>query len=181
METYSLLSTNERELILKEILYKTESFTVTEISKKLKLHKSFISKFFSILCKEKIISRKKRNFSVLDNIYVNSLRLLFNLSIFEEKLFSKFPKIKAAGLYGSWSKGTNNEESDLDIWIKLDKLNDEKISEIQYNFSSKFKNPKILFLDDNKLLELKSKETMFYHSIVFGSLILYGDINEIYK
>jgi len=180
MEINILISTGEREKTIKEIIYRTKPFTVTEIAKKIKFGKPFISKFLSILLSKRIVKKRGRKFVISKNNDVKSVKLLFNINKFNERIFTKYEVIKAVGLYGSWAKGDNNENSDLDLWIKVKEIDDSKIAKINSEVGGLFRNTDIVFLDEKKKEHLKKKDVQFYHSLVFGSIMLYGDINEIY-
>ena len=52
-----LFSTKERTDIIKNIIYEKDFLSVSEVARKLKLSKAFVSKYFDILCKEQIIKR----------------------------------------------------------------------------------------------------------------------------
>ena len=87
--------------------------------------------------------------------------------------------MRAVGLYGSCAKGTNTESSDIDLWIKVEKIDEKKIIELTSKLRKKLKNVKVLILDDKKIEELKKNDPVFYHSLYFGSLMLYGEEGEI--
>jgi predicted nucleotidyltransferase len=43
---------------------------------------------------------------------------------------------RGLGLYGSWARGTNRQESDLDVWIRADNLPPESmLSRLQRDLS----------------------------------------------
>lgn len=181
MRTYTLISTKEREAILKYIIYKTGPLSVTAVAGHLNVSKSLVSNLFSKLCREKVLVRKGSKYALRETTRLKALRLLFNLSSFDPSFFSAYSYVRAAGMYGSWAKGTNTEESDLDLWVKVQNADSMKLAKLQSRILKRHKDAKILFLDNEKLKELKSKNLMFYHSLVFGSIIVYGDLDEIYE
>ncbi len=179
MNINKILSTRERVKILKEILFKDVEFGVNEIARRTNLSKSLVSQYFEILVKEKILKRKRRKFIVRDNISVKSLKIFFNLQRIDPALFRKYKHVKAVGIYGSCVKGTNTESSDIDLWIKLTKLDEKEMISLSTELRKKLGNVKILFFDDKKLKNLMKTDTLFYHSIYFGSIIVYGEEGEI--
>ncbi len=176
-----ILSSKERINILEEIIYYENSFKVSEIAKKLKLSKGLISKYFNILKKEKVLSRKKNEFFVVDNKNSKSLKIMLNLNKFEDISFNKYNFVKAVGLYGSTTKGTNTESSDIDLWIKTINSNDEDLMNFLSEIRKKIKGIKILILNNKKVIKLKKEDSLFYNSLYFGSIILFGDINDIHN
>ena len=181
MNIEKIFSTKERVNILKSILYLEKEFGVNEIARKLKLSKGLISKYFEILGKENILKKSKSKFHVTNNSLIKSLKIMFNIQKINPTAFKTFKKhkVRTVGLYGSCAKGTNTENSDVDLWIKIDKLKEKKIIELASEVRRKIENAKILFFDDKKIKMLKKKDPLFYYSLYFGSVIIYGEENEI--
>ena len=177
MNLENVFSTEERVVIIKNILYLEREFGVNEIANKSKLSKGLVSKYFNILLKEVIIKKANRKFLVDDN--TRSLKILLNIQKIDINIFKRYDFVKAVGLYGSCAKGTNTENSDVDIWIKIENGNQEDTINLTSNLLKTVDNVKILLLDDKKLDILKKEDTLFYYSLYFGSIIIYGKENEI--
>ena len=177
MNLENVFSTEERVVIIKNILYLEREFGVNEIANKSKLSKGLVSKYFNILLKEVIIKKANRKFLVDDN--TRSLKILLNIQKIDINIFKRYDFVKAVGLYGSCAKGTNTENSDVDIWIKIENGNQEDTINLTSNLLKTVDNVKILVLDDKKLDILKKEDTLFYYSLYFGSIIIYGKENEI--
>lgn len=171
MNINSLLSSKERIKILSYILYKTEPLSVNKTAKELNLSKALISQFFQTLKKEKIMNNKNRTTS---NLNTKALKILLNLNSFNTKIFNK-QFIKAAGLYGSFIKGENSEESDIDLWVLTENAKEEQLAKLTNELKEKYRNIKPLYLTKEKLQILKNKDGLFYHSLVFGSVTIHGD------
>ncbi|RMD45848.1 hypothetical protein D6829_01135 [Candidatus Pacearchaeota archaeon] len=179
MNISSILSTKERIRILESVLFREDGFGVNEIAKQLKLSKALVSKYFDILIKGKILVRMKKKFYVSGNVRAKSLKILLNLQKFEPRIFKKYKFVKSAGVYGSCAKGTNTENSDVDLWVKVDKLREKEIVRLGLDLRRKISNIKILFLDDEKIMAIKKDDPIFYYSLYFGSIIIYGGEDEI--
>jgi predicted nucleotidyltransferase len=179
MNIEKVFSTKERGKILREIIFRVDVFGVNEVAKTLGLSKGLVSKYFEILSKEDIIKRKGGKFIVLDNNTVKSLRIMLNILKINTGIFKKHSFVKAAGLYGSCVKGTNTRDSDVDLWIKIDSASDREVADLTSKLREKIENVKILILDDKKLETLMEKDTVFYHSLFFGSIVIYGQEDEI--
>ncbi|HEY9206054.1 MAG TPA: nucleotidyltransferase domain-containing protein [Candidatus Methanoperedens sp.] len=175
MNIYRLLSTRERVKILKFVLYKTGTFGVSDVSRELKLSKGLVSKFFDILIKEKVLRKLNKGFQVLDNLNTHAIKIFLNVESFNVNIFKKFKFIRAAGIYGSFAKGTNTEESDIDIWIIVDRTNEEDLAKLTNELKKKYVNIKPLYLTKEKIETLKREDAVFYHSLVFGSINVYGE------
>src|SRR4030042_3924722 len=130
MNLHNILSTPQRIRILESIIYSNNSVSVNKTAKETRLSKGLVSKFFNILSVEKILRGQKTGFIVLDNLFVKSLKILLNISIFNASFFRKYSFIKGVGLYGSCAKGTNNEESDIDLWLKVTEMKETELSKL---------------------------------------------------
>lgn len=57
MNICTLLSTKEREHILNDVLFKQDHISVVDVSRSLNVSKGFVSRFFSLLSKERLIEK----------------------------------------------------------------------------------------------------------------------------
>lgn len=174
MNIYKLLSTEERIRILEDILYKEELLGVSDVAERLNLSKGLVSMFFDILVEERILEKTGIKFKVLKNIEVTTLKILLNLNSFDTNVLEKFKFVKGVGLYGSFIKGENTEESDIDIYVLIKDTSEENLAKLTKEL--KRKNAKInpLYLTEDKLRTLEKEDTVFYHSLIFGSINIYG-------
>jgi len=129
MGTWKLFSTDERVDAVRFIVNNpTQTFRVRNLSKKLKLSPAHLSRVLKQLTKLKIV---KNGVVDLQNPFVKIIKILFNLEKLDETRLVEnakklIPNIRGIGIYGSWTTGTNYEDSDLDIWIKTDEVTDER-------------------------------------------------------
>ena len=165
-----LLSTPERVRFLAYIISKDKAPGVTAIAKDLRLSKAFVSLQLSAIKKEGLIDNQNR--LMLDS-RVQALRILLFISDFDQSLL-KSPCIISAGIYGSYAKGLNSEGSDLDVWIYHKVTSHAELAGINSIIKKKYPNAQVLFISDSKLEEIR-KDTVFYHSLVFGSMVLKGE------
>lgn len=180
MNVSELLATKEREAILRAVIYRTEQFGVNQIAKELNLSKGLISKFMRILNKQNVVKQKKRKYELQNNVNIAALRLFLNLTDFNPDLFKQFDFVKSAGIYGSYAKGNNTTESDIDLWVLIEKTSEEKLANLTSTLKKKYSKINVLYLTKEKKEELMKKDALFYHSLIFGSLVIYGGaLNEI--
>lgn len=175
MNIPKILSTKERLKILKFVIYKTGPLNVNKTASELKLSKGLISKFFDILIKEGLLKRTGKKLLVQDNTSMKAIKIMLNLESFDTKIFKKYGFIKSVGLYGSFTKGKNTEESDIDLWILMEKTKEEYLAKLTNDLKKKYKDVKPLYLTEEKLKTLKKEDTVFYYSLIFGSITIYGD------
>ncbi len=173
----SLFSTSQRIKILEAVIFRTDSVSVNNIASQLGLSKGLISKYFQILLKEQILKKEKGKLVVADNASVKAVKILLNVRRIDTRIFGKYPFVTAVGLYGSCARGENTEDSDVDLWVRVKDVEESKIASLTSEINKKIKNVKLLFLNDKKIEKLRKEDIMFYHSLSFGSIILYGDKN----
>ncbi len=171
----NIFSTRQRIKILQTILFKTNSISVNNIAIQLRLSKGLISKYFDILVRKEILKKVNGKFFVTDFPLVKGVKILLNIRGINFKVFKKYPFIKTVGLYGSCAKGENTEDSDVDLWIKLKNISEEKLAPVTSELNKKMRNIKLLFLTNERVEKIKKEDSLFYHSLVFSSIVLYGD------
>lgn len=175
MNISALFSTDERIMILREVIYQTEPINISKVSRKLSLSKGLMSKYFKILLEEGILNKKNGDYTVDNSVATKAVRILLNLNIFHTDFFSDRPFIISAGLYGSTVKGANIEGSDIDLWILTEETSQDTLAKLSNDLRNTFGEVRPLYLTVEKLEQLRKTEATFYHSLVFGSLTLYGD------
>jgi predicted nucleotidyltransferase len=175
------LFSRERERIIEYVLSNpTEKTKVRELAKHLGLSPAHVSRTLRILAKNDFF---KKDVVDMSNPYVRSLKTFLNLKKLKEgDIIEMLKKIEAlgAGVYGSWSNGTNNEDSDLDVWIKVREHPGERKVAALSNDVRKIlgRNVQILILTPERIDRLKKEDPVFYYSLVFGSMTLYGEAVE---
>jgi len=175
MNIEKLFSTKERIEILSRVIYSADHLSVNRTAKDVKLSKSLVSKYFYSLTKEGVLKRSNGKFLVQNNIKTRAIRILLNLNIFDTDFFKKYKFVKSVGIYGSFVKGTNTEDSDIDLWIFIDRTKEESLAKLTSELKKTFGNVKPLYLTKEKIELLKKEDMTFYYSILFGSITLYGD------
>jgi len=174
-----IFSTEQRMKILQAIIFRTDNISVNSTASRLKLSKGLVSKYFDILFKKGILKRTNGKLSASNSSLVKGTKILLNIRNIDLRIFKKYSFVRAVGLYGSCAKGENTEDSDTDLWIKVRGMNEEKLASLTSELNRKIKNVKVLFLTDKKIEKLKQEDILFYHSLAFGSIILYGDEDAI--
>lgn len=172
-----IFSTDDRIKILKNILFKNNPFSQIEIVKKTNLSKGLISQYFKLLQKNNILKEVENKYMIKqNNLNVKKIKILLNLETIKINLFKRYNFIISAGIYGSYVKGENNDDSDMDIWVfTKDNINDESKMNFLKNIKKKYNNSNILFLNKDKLENIKSEDEVFYYSLVFSSILLFGE------
>lgn len=180
MNTQSLLSTRERKKILEMVLFQMEPLGVSEIAGQLKLSKGLVSKHLDLLAKEGGAKRVNGKFRVNHSApLVKGIKVLLNIEHIDLRFLKKFPFVQGIGIYGSCAKGENTQDSDVDLWVLLSEINEEKKAALAAEIRKRIQNVKPLFLTKRKLKAIKKEDELFYHALSFGSITLYGAPNAL--
>lgn len=174
-----VFSTKERIKILKAVIFSEQPISVNAVAAKLNISKGLVSKYLDVLSKEGIAKKSKSKYLIINSAITKGTRLLLNITAIDTGIFKKFGFVEAVGLYGSCAKGENTDESDADLWIKVKDASDEQAASLTAQINKKIRNVKPLFLTAKKIEKMKKDDALFYHSLVFGSIILYGKNNAI--
>jgi len=165
--------------ILKSIIFNTGSVSVNSTARNTGLSKGLVSKYFEILTKAGVLKRADGKLTVSDSSITKGIKVLLNIESIDIRLFRKFLFVDSVGLYGSCAKGENNTDSDIDIWIKIKATSDENLALLSSLVHRNPANSKILFVTGEKIRKMQEEDELFYHSLVFGSIVLIGDENGI--
>jgi len=175
MNVNYLPSTDERLDILRNAILKEGAISVSAVAKESKASKGLVSRYLALLERQGILSRKGTKFLVKKGNRTRALRLFLALTDFNEGLFRKYGFVESAGLYGSSAKGENTENSDMDLWVKVKNADQEQLALMNSQIKKKFPHANILVLTKDKIERLKKDNPVFYYSLYFGSIIVYGE------
>jgi DNA-binding Lrp family transcriptional regulator len=168
----------ERKRILEFILNNPgKKIKIRELARTLKLSPAYVSRTIKVLHKEGIIKENRVN---LNNPLIRAMKILINTErLIKANIISKVKALSpiGVGIYGSWANGTNCEDSDLDIWVRVKKHPGEvKIASLTSEIrGSVGTNVQVLVLTPEKVRRLKIEDPIFYYSLVFGSIVIYGE------
>lgn len=180
-KVHFMLTLLKRGMVLEFVLNNPTSETkVRELARKLNLSPAYISKTLKTLRDEGMI---KNNRVDLNSPMVKALKIFLNVKKLVEKGVIdtiKSLNVISAGVYGSWANGTNYEDSDLDIWIKVEKHPGEMriaslVGEIRKIVG---RNVQMLVLTPDNVKRLKGEDPVFYYSLAFGSIVICGETIE---
>jgi predicted nucleotidyltransferase len=168
---------NKTDLIIAYILeHPNEIVKVVDIAKTLKVNKGSVSLTVKMLEKEGILENRR---VVMKNPTVKALKILINIQklVNTDAIGILKRSALAAGVYGSSVKGTDTEDSDIDLWIKpkikISSLDSVKLS--RKLDETLGKEVQLLVLDKDKINSIKIGSRNFYNSLLFDSIILFGD------
>ncbi len=175
----SIFSTKERIKILRAVIFSDQPISVNVFAARLKISKGLVSKYLDVLLKEGITKKSNGKYLIVDSPITKGAKILLNITGVDVGIFKKFNFVEAVGLYVSCAKGENTDESDIDLWIKIKEIGDEKAASLTAVMKKRIKNVKPLFLTTKKIEKMKKEDALFYHSLSFGSIVLYGENDAI--
>lgn len=174
MDLTKLTSSPERVRIIHDVMLQG-NVTNKGVSDRTSTNKGLVSIYLNYLVELGIIMKDRRSYKVKDTAQVRALKRFLNLSrlSFEDLDISWANGI---GIYGSWADGTNTIESDVDLWVMVDDVDNLRISMFRKALSDMtLSETNILVLTDEKIRSLKEQDTLFYRNLKYGSVVLVGE------
>ena len=173
---HELLSTAERIKVLQHVLER-RTVGVEEVAKATGLSKGLVSKTLSLLVKEGIARKSGRKFTILETPQTRELKRFLNFMFLYPKLSSlKKDWTVSLGVYGSFARGENRPESDLDVWVFTKKPGISRSARLKREIELAVgREVNLLLLTPNRLKALRENDPVFYYSLVYGSLVMWGD------
>ncbi len=153
-----------------------EPLHIRELADRLKISPASVHKFAKILKKEDLAKEvKQKNMKIIrlnkENPLVKQLKSLINLdSIINTHGYKELKKFGTIGIYGSFANGTNDNESDLDIWVCTEKKEVELrpiARELEKQMNTKVS---LLILSKSKIESLRKNDPEFYTRLKLTSI-----------
>lgn len=163
-------------------LISEKELCIREIAQELKISPGKVHNSIKLFKKNKmIIEQKIKNRLVIrpnrTNQLYKKIKLLMNLCLLiENPSFKKLQKIGKVGIYGSFAKGEDEKESDIDIWLYTEKkmlATQESIRKLEKDMKKKLN---LLILNKKKIENLKKHDYEFYIRLKLTSLQFNGDV-----
>ncbi|VVB64999.1 Bacterial regulatory protein, arsR family [uncultured archaeon] len=173
-----LFKTEERTKILRYVMLRS-SYSVSEVSRSAGVNKGLVSRYLRLLEGLGLLRRDGRKYALLNGAFPRAVRLILNLEKLDLSTLGMGPieGLKGLGIYGSWARGTNHLDSDLDLWIRADSLPKESdLARLQRDLSLRTgAEVNLLVLTPQKLRELKINDPPFYASLITNYLTIKGE------
>lgn len=109
------------------------------------------------------------------------LKILLNIMLLSPciAIIKKHIETSGIGVYGSWTKGTNTEQSDIDLWFKVKKYpNPMNIAKLRAELRNKLgAEPSMLFLTKDRMDEIRKNNPSLYFSLLHSFRMWGGEID----
>lgn len=166
--------------ILKTV--KTERLNLRDLAKKLEKTPATIHYNLKYLKEFGVVRIKKQKNQYIivpdtENFYYRLFMQMINReSIQQTKNLKELEKKGVIGIYGSFARGTDDKNSDIDLFV-FTQTNEIKIREIVNRLSRELgKEINLLILNEQKLKDLKNDDYEFYIRLRLESMLFNGDI-----
>jgi predicted nucleotidyltransferase len=172
-----IFKTEERIRILRHISLRT-SATVGAVALATGVSKGLVSGYLNLLVEEGLLRRENRAFIRDDSALWLAIKRLLNLDLLKDLIV--LPAwAQGIGIYGSWARGTNTAESDLDLWILVDALDpgtEIRAAELEQAIALRIHcEVNALLLTPDKVRHLGEHDRPFYTGLKTGHLTLDGE------
>jgi len=177
MNIPELFSTKERVSLLFAIIYGSGEIRIRDLARRAKTSPAQAHKYVLILERNGILKNRK----LAESAKTRELRALLNLKKIEDSgtvdaIRKAFPKPIGIGVFGSWANGTNNSESDIDLWVRVPQKADEaRVAAAKKAVEAKLGSKADLIVVSPEMQSgLRLKSEAFYYSIYHGK-VLWGE------
>ena len=180
-----LISTNVQKVLKFFLMHPEKRCYEREIARGAKISYGSANKVLNQLYKKEIIQRKNEGrmcYYAIDmsNPYIKEFKNLNNLLLLEplvEKLKSYTRKIV---LYGSWAKGRDAEDSDIDLFIITSEKDKVRSIISKFSYSKRLATRKIqaVINTPTELLNQDKREKIFMEEVKQGKILWEKEINE---
>jgi predicted nucleotidyltransferase len=173
-----LFSSSQRVELLRYAIFKNGILSVNKTANERQLSNGLVSHFFNILSGQHIMKKVDNKFVVDDTAQTRAIKIFLTVTSIDPSIFHKYEFVRGAGIYGSSARGTNTEDSDIDLWVYVGEASDEQIASMMADIRKNYPVVSLLVLSRRRLTTLKTSEDPFYYSLIFGSVLIYGDSLE---
>lgn len=171
-----LFKSDDRVRILRYVSER-KSVTVQSTAQRTGVSKPVVSRYLKLLREKGLCERTGRTISWVHSPLGSALKRLLNVVLLNEHLTSHV-WARGIGIYGSWARGTNTSESDLDLWILVETYSPERelrIAEMQHTLAHTLGyEVHTLLLTKEKLRDLSRKDTPFYEEFMKDQIVIRG-------
>lgn len=169
-----LFRTEEREKILAVTLDR-RTCTVQEIADATGITKGLVSRYLASLAARGILVRKERTYILQYTAMTRHLKKILNIERVQAAI--ALPAFATGiGMYGSYAQGTNTRDSDLDLWVRVLQLPEERaVAQAEREWSKNLNaEVHVLVLAPEKIAVLREHDTPFWQSFVKDAFVLEG-------
>lgn len=171
------------QLQIVDLLGKGPSYP-NEIARKLSISTSQAQKWLLWLLEKEMVIRKKGDLKrVFYSLNTGSFEIIaYRKTILAEKLkksrsWQNLCKLIPCGIYGSFALGTFDENSDIDLWVYIEKYDRKKIREIADKLGDEFKRQvNLVYLNQIYLKNIRNNDPEFFYRLKLQSITQYPEV-----
>jgi predicted nucleotidyltransferase len=175
-----LFKSEDRIRILRSVCL-DDVVSVQAVSVETGVSKGLASLYLNLLVDYGLLARKNRAFYRRKGDLWRVIKILLNLDLLRPLL--RLPVwARGIGIYGSWARGTNTRDSDLDVWVLVDEYSPElefRVAESDQDLSKVTNGPvHSLILTREKLDFIASSDKPFYANLIRNQITIEGESLE---
>jgi predicted nucleotidyltransferase len=172
-----LFKSDDRVRILRYVSER-KSVTVQSTAEATGVSKPVVSRYLNALREQGLCDRTRRKISWVQSPRGSAVKRFLNIVLLDEHLPS--PEwAKGIGIYGSWARGTNTRESDLDLWILVDTYSRDlefQVAGFQHELAHVLGyEVHTLILTREKVRDLSRKDAPFYEEFRRDYVVIRGE------
>jgi predicted nucleotidyltransferase len=172
-----LFKSDDRVRILRYVSER-KSVTVQSTAEATGVSKPVVSRYLNALREQGLCERTGRKISWVQSPRGSAVKRFLNIVLLDEHLPS--PEwAKGIGIYGSWARGTNTMESDLDLWILVDTYSRDlefQVAGFQHELAQALGyEVHSLILTREKLRDLSRKDAPFHEEFIRDYVVIRGE------
>ncbi|HUU74978.1 MAG TPA: nucleotidyltransferase domain-containing protein [Methanoregulaceae archaeon] len=154
-----------------------KSVTVQSVAEATGVSKPVVSRYLNMLREVGLCERTGRKISWVPSPRGSAVKRFLNIVLLDEHIPSP-GWARGIGTYGSWARGTNTIESDIDLWILVDSYSQDielKIAELQHTLAHALGyEVHTLILTKEKVEGLQHKDAPFYEEFKKDHVVIRG-------
>jgi predicted nucleotidyltransferase len=175
-----LFKSEDRIRILRSVSL-DDVVSVQAVSVETGVSKGLASLYLNLLVDYGLLARKNRAFYRRKGDLWRVIKILLNLDLLRPVLHLPV-WARGIGIYGSWARGTNTRDSDLDVWVLVDEYSaglEFRVAESDQDLSKVTNGPvHSLILTREKLDFIASSDKPFYANLIRNQITIEGESLE---
>lgn len=171
-----LFKTEERIRILRYIAREQE-FSSVSVVEATETSKGHVSKYLNLLARDGLVVKEGRRYRWVENAVTRQVKKVLNIDLLRGIDLPSWAD--GIGVYGSVAEGRDRTGSDLDIWVLVEKYDDQteiNAARLERTVTGATgMEAHILLLTGDQLEALKETDVPFYEKLMRQSMVLKGE------
>lgn len=172
-----LFKSEDRVKIIRYVAER-KKVTVQTTAQGTSVSKPVVSRYLNWLIEKGFCQRSGREIAWVQSPVGSAIKRFLNIVLIDAHLHSTAWAV-GVGIYGSFARGTNTIESDIDLWVLVAECSSDtefQIADLQYSLSHILGyEVHTLLLTREKLEDLSHNDAPFYEEFIRDHLVIRGE------